>query len=138
MNDIIGEAKVRVRAPQALMFGVFFFGMLTMHLFNQTHELLMRIQSQASVKNVVGTTKADTMDDGWHAINVFYGERSGLGAPETQESFSQCRQDQIILDLLGPNGYFIDLAANDAKVLSNTLLLERHGWNGLCVEPNPA
>jgi hypothetical protein len=75
--------------------------------------------------------------DGWHSINVYYGERSGLGAPEEQESFAQVHQDEIVLDLIGPNGYFIDLAANDAKDLTNTLALERHGWDGLCVEPNP-
>lgn len=41
------------------------------------------------------------------------------------------------MDLIGPNGYFIDLAANDAKDWTNTLALENHGWNGLCIEPNP-
>ena len=36
------------------------------------------------------------------------------------------------------NGYFIDLAANDAVRLSNTRALERdYGWSGLCIEPNP-
>jgi len=40
--------------------------------------------------------------------------------------------------LLGSNGYFIDLAANDALDLTNTLALERKGWTGLCVEPNSA
>ena len=35
-------------------------------------------------------------------------------------------------------GYFIDLAANDAFVISNTYVLETHyGWHGLAVEPNP-
>jgi hypothetical protein len=75
--------------------------------------------------------------DGWHPIHVYFGDRSGLGASETQDSFAQVKQDLIILDLIGSNGYFIDLAANDAKDLTNTLVLERHGWNGLCIEPNP-
>jgi len=80
---------------------------------------------------------------GWHPVHVFYGEKKGLfnNAPtsikETQESFSQVGQDSIILDLLGSDGYFIDLAANDALDLTNTLALERKGWTGLCVEPNP-
>jgi hypothetical protein len=79
---------------------------------------------------------------GWHPINVFYGEKEGLfnDAPKSiktsQESFAQVGQDSIILDLLGSNGYFIDLAANDALDLTNTLALERKGWTGLCVEPN--
>jgi len=32
--------------------------------------------------------------------------------------------------------YFVDLAANDAIQLSNTLYLEKKEWVGLCVEPN--
>lgn len=81
---------------------------------------------------------------GWHSIHVFYGEKEGLfnDAPksitQSQESFAQVGQDSIILDLLGSNGYFIDLAANDALDLTNTLALERKGWTGLCVEPNHA
>jgi len=80
---------------------------------------------------------------GWHPVHVFFGEKKGLfnDAPssisESHESFAQVGQDTIILDLLGPNGYFIDLAANDALDLTNTLALERKGWSGLCVEPNP-
>jgi FkbM family methyltransferase len=32
----------------------------------------------------------------------------------------------------------VDLAANDATLLSNTYALEKHyGWKGLCIEPNP-
>jgi len=79
---------------------------------------------------------------GWHPVHVFYGEKKGLfnDAPgsisESQESYAQVGQDSIILDLLGSNGYFIDLAANDALDLTNTLALERKGWTGLCVEPN--
>lgn len=35
------------------------------------------------------------------------------------------------------NGYFIDLAANDAHALSNTYALEKElNWTGLCIEPN--
>ena len=74
---------------------------------------------------------------GWHQVNVFYGEKSGLKDDPKQEYFSQVHQDQIVLDLIGDKGYFIDLAANDAKEFSNTLLLERRGWDGLCIEPNP-
>ena len=70
---------------------------------------------------------------------MFYGEQRGLGAPDTQQWFAQVHQDEIVVDLVGKDGFFIDLAANDAKELTNTLALERdHGWNGLCIEPNPA
>lgn len=75
--------------------------------------------------------------EGWHPIHVFYGEESGLGAPADRPWFAQVHQDEVLMDLIGPNGYFIDLASNDAVEFSNTLALERHGWKGLCVEPNP-
>ncbi len=55
------------------------------------------------------------------------------------EWFSQVKQDQIVYKLLGKldGGYFVDLASNDATMLSNTYSLEAfHGWNGLCIEPN--
>ncbi len=62
------------------------------------------------------------------------------------------QQDEIILTLMAkldkkatsssankksPPHFFIDLAANDSKYLSNTLRLENNGWEGLCIEPNP-
>ena len=52
----------------------------------------------------------------------------------------QVLQDCIVHALLDEKrgGYFIDLAANDPVVLSNTRALERdHDWRGLCIEPNP-
>ena len=33
--------------------------------------------------------------------------------------------------------FFVDLAANDAEILSNSLQLEKDGWEGICIEPNP-
>jgi len=52
---------------------------------------------------------------------------------------SQVGQDKTVALLTkGKPGYFVDLAANDAKSLSNTLTLERDfGWRGVCIEPNP-
>ena len=74
---------------------------------------------------------------GWNPIHVFFGEESGIGADPDQEWFAQVHQDEILVDLIGMNGYFIDLAANAAVRISNTFALERKGWNGLCIEPNP-
>ena len=82
-------------------------------------------------------------NDGWKEIHVFYHDPNvGLNltgeVDKDPKWFSQVRQDEYVVDLLGENGYFIDLAANDARDFSNTLALERsHGWNGLCIEPNP-
>lgn len=53
---------------------------------------------------------------------------------------SQCGQDFIVSKLFGnkTNGYYVDLAANDAIGISNTYILDRvYGWNGLCMEANP-
>jgi len=81
-------------------------------------------------------------EEGWKSIQVFYGQKDFLteNIPSNQTWYSQGSQDELIVALFQNkrNGYFIDLAANDAVYLSNTLALERfYGWNGLCVEPNP-
>ncbi len=82
-------------------------------------------------------------DDGWKTINVFYGSNDDFESllPNDQRFFSQARQDEVVLSLLRnkTKGYFVDLASNDATILSNSYALERHyGWKGLCIEPNPA
>ena len=50
-------------------------------------------------------------------------------------------QDKWVLLSVLPflrHGYFLDLAAADGVLHSNTYVLEKHfGWNGLCIEPNP-
>merc|ERR1719438_96881 len=63
---------------------------------------------------------------GWKSINIFYGEEAGLEIPVNQKWFGQVNQDEIVFSLIGPNGYFIDLAANDAVEFSNTLALEKN------------
>jgi hypothetical protein len=53
---------------------------------------------------------------------------------------SQSGQDKFVQLLLNntTNGYFIDLAANHWKSLSNTNSLEVfYNWTGICIEPNP-
>lgn len=91
-----------------------------------------------SASHSIRSLKADEKDDGWHQINVFYGDKSGLGEDQKKDSYAQANQDRVILDLVGESGFFIDLASNDALELTNTLVLERYpGWNGLCIEPNP-
>ena len=77
--------------------------------------------------------------NGWKSIQVFYGQ---LQEPKNKNRifYSQAKQDQIVLGLLHHkrDGFFVDLAANDAKRISNTYALERaYGWNGVCIEPNP-
>jgi hypothetical protein len=92
--------------------------------------------------------KSEQSDKGWGLIHVYYGNTSHL--PDTsaipkdyfQQArwFSQVRQDEIVSTLLHGkrDGYFVDLAANDAVRISNTYALETNfGWRGLCLEPNP-
>jgi len=54
--------------------------------------------------------------------------------------YSQYGQDSYIKDTFFKNttkGFFIDIGAYDGVVGSNTLLFEKNGWDGICVEPNP-
>ena len=79
---------------------------------------------------------------GWTTINVFYGSNNYFESslPSDRKFYSQVRQDEAVLGLLRnkTNGYFVDLASNDATTLSNSYALERfYGWKGLCIEPNP-
>jgi len=79
---------------------------------------------------------AQLKNSGWHQIDVFYGKPSN---EQSNEWNGQVKQDQVVWNLLSQkrNGFFVDLAANDAEYLSNTYALEtRHGWNGICIEPN--
>lgn len=56
----------------------------------------------------------------------------------SREWVAQARQDEAIFTLLHnkSDGFFVDLAANDAILLSNTYSLEKRGWEGICIEPN--
>jgi len=68
---------------------------------------------------------------------VYNGKVKQLG--HRGELHSQFGQDWLISSVLGckREGFFIDLASNDAEFLSNTLMLERDfGWKGLCLEAN--
>mmetsp|Transcript_53371 Transcript_53371/g.100086 ORF Transcript_53371/g.100086 Transcript_53371/m.100086 type:complete len:323 (-) Transcript_53371:35-1003(-) len=59
--------------------------------------------------------------------------------PERKRPQSQCGQDWSVLTLSGckSQGYFVDIASNDARKLSNTWFLEKFGnWGGVCIEAN--
>ena len=57
----------------------------------------------------------------------------------SHQSYSQYGQDLICFELLQTieSGIFIDIGANDGLTGSNSLLFEKKGWQGICVEPNP-
>mmetsp|Transcript_4902 Transcript_4902/g.12458 ORF Transcript_4902/g.12458 Transcript_4902/m.12458 type:complete len:326 (+) Transcript_4902:75-1052(+) len=86
--------------------------------------------------------KEQTASDGWASIEVFYGDTVGFhdSAKGSQDLGSQSGQHKCVTSLLKGkrNGYFIDLAANDATRYSNSYFLEQDfDWTGLCIEPNP-
>lgn len=99
--------------------------------------------SAVSLSSNNATTTKDAQSKGWRAIKVFVGD--GYRELPKQSPHSQTGQDQLVVDLFSgtqtqeaTGRFFIDLAANDAVKLSNTLMLERDfGWKGLCIEPNP-
>lgn len=101
--------------------------------------------TQEQVASALSPTTTDSpAEHGWGTVNVFYGNRDTLVAEAMNhgiqnDTFSQAGQDRYALELLGGkrNGFFVDLAANHALLLSNTYLLERdYDWNGICIEPN--
>ena len=52
---------------------------------------------------------------------------------------SQNGQDHRVQEILGPSGFFVDMAANKPISDSNTRALERDfGWRGLCLDGNVA
>lgn len=65
--------------------------------------------------------------------------RGGPRDPRLDTFGGQCGQDLTIAEIFKHGqGTFLDLAANDAVHLSNSLALEqKYGWKGICIEPNP-
>lgn len=112
-----------------LAIGLVTGGFLTYLLLLPLQTSVIVTTTSASPATSLRTAKKES--PGWHPIHVFYGKPEGLKLDPNKEWFAQVHQDEIVVDLLGENGYFIDLAANDAKELSNTVALEKHGWNGM-------
>lgn len=54
-------------------------------------------------------------------------------------SFAQNGEDRAILEMFpaGTQGTYVDLGANHPYRISNTYLLYRKGWHGICVDPIP-
>lgn len=58
--------------------------------------------------------------------------------PANYDLYSQIGQDSWIIGLFPGNtsGYFVEVGAHDGIEFSNTLALERLGWDGICIEPS--
>lgn len=134
-----GRHNDRSKMPIIPLMMGFFFGCFFMYLIMLPMSGLAPtasyhdIENHASVRSASALVANEGKKDGWHPINVFFGDEAGLKIPKNQKWFAQVHQDETVIDLIGENGYFIDLAANDAKEGSNTLALEHHGWNGAFV-----
>ena len=53
---------------------------------------------------------------------------------------SQIGQDKWVLFSMYPDvtdGFFVDVGSGDGVTHSNTLMLERRGWRGICIDPFP-
>jgi FkbM family methyltransferase len=53
---------------------------------------------------------------------------------------SQIGQDKWVLFSVFPDladGFFVDVGSGDGVTHSNTLMLERRGWTGICIDPFP-
>lgn len=96
-------------------------------------------KDQEGEKSILIYTGPETNgpDQGWERKVVKIPEKS-LG--ENHQLHSQVGQDWLVASLLNckKSGFFVDLAANDAMIISNSLMLERDfNWGGLCIEANP-
>ena len=75
--------------------------------------------------------------DGWKLIHVYVGPPNVSASSGAWKSHSQVHQDTIVRAMIPGKGYFIDLAANDYKFLSNSYSLETfERWEGVCIEAN--
>jgi hypothetical protein len=73
----------------------------------------------------------------WKQVHFYIAQPWPLG--KKGQLHSQCGQEWLVASMLGckRDGFFIDLAANDAMVISSSLTLERDfGWRGICIEAN--
>lgn len=49
-------------------------------------------------------------------------------------------QDKWVLETVFPDvtdGFFVDVGSGHGTIGSNTVMLERHGWKGICIDPFP-
>ena len=94
--------------------------------------------------------KGSIYEKGFNPILIYSNPTTAAAEIPKQPNYSQEKvcQDKIIVALIEklqkkqqgggqPQPFFVDLAANHAIELSNTLLLEQNGWKGLCIEGNP-
>ena len=57
-------------------------------------------------------------------------------------SYGYTGEDRLLESLLKPlvtyNGFYVEVGCNEPRFISNTFLLYRRGWRGICIDPNQA
>lgn len=57
-------------------------------------------------------------------------------------SYAYTAEDRIIESILKPlityDGFYVDLGCNEPRFISNTFLLYKRGWKGICIDANEA
>lgn len=120
-------------------------------------------RNRISLADVVQSTNSatgqlpTTIPQGFHPIWAYYGKFHHItdyipekwwlessdkhkGKAMGGEWFGQHGQDVAVAKFFNfkREGFFVDLASNDAVWASNTFALEQNfGWRGICIEPNP-
>lgn len=129
------------------------FGIFCLVFVNHLMTYIVTDPAIVAAANNAIIPKNPNVDNGWGAINVYYEDRGHLqdgieddkyilGRTQVYEGkqwYSQHGQDlaAAMAHDFKENGYFVDLAANDAVWASNTYMLEHYyGWKGICIEPN--
>jgi hypothetical protein len=109
------------------------------------------IQSSQGNNNNNNNNHLQQLKKVFHPIHVYRGSETAIQNLDTKTTEmrqyynpkSQVDQDKIVsaltkqldakISLIRKKLFFVDLAANDAIQLSNTLQLEEEGWHGLCI-----
>ena len=94
-----------------------------------------------TIKRVMGKILKQTI--GLAAENTVWFLRSvgGVRLVNSSISYAQCAEDIIICQLMdevlkGRKPVYLDIGANDPRMLSNTYLMYKNGSRGILVEPN--
>jgi Methyltransferase FkbM domain len=108
---------------------------------SRAHAPSNSVSISSSISGYGGTVPSE----GWKTLHVFYGTADHLQSASmiqprpfaNKKYFGGAEQDRVVVQLFREKrgGYFLDLAAHDAVLDSNTYVLEtRYGWSGICVD----
>ncbi|CAE8604477.1 unnamed protein product [Polarella glacialis] len=104
-----------------------------------TDSVLVLPQSATSV-HPAGLPLSKSNLTGTWKVAAHYDAEGDFVLGQKGQRHSQWGQDWLAASVNGckKSGFFIDLAANEAVLNSNSLMLERDfGWQGICIEANP-